>query len=333
MSEILKSKGEVIKAVNNITDDELALINTYTRREYNADELYVFNVVLCDNEIDRDYEAFSINALNQLSTLFVGKTGIANHNPTAENQTARIFSCRVEAVQGKKTSYGSEYYRLVARAYIPINEFTQKDIQQIESGIKKEVSVGCSVDEVLCSECGINIKYNHCEHYKGENGCYHILNSVTDAYEWSFVAIPSQREAGVIKGYSVDFTEVDMENIVTEIKKGNYKALNNKNVQYLAEYVKQLEESAEYGRVFRENLEKEYIRYCTLCLENNNPEMLGTVAKKLTIKELEQFVAMYKGKLDGSNHYQPQLYVGSKNDSDVPVKSTYADSMNNQYNI
>ena len=68
MSEILKSKGEVIKAVNNITDDELALINTYTRREYNADELYVFNVVLCDNEIDRDYEAFSVNAVRYFST-------------------------------------------------------------------------------------------------------------------------------------------------------------------------------------------------------------------------------------------------------------------------
>ena len=333
MSEILKSKGRVIKKSSAITDDELTLINTYTRRQYNADELYVFNVVLCDNEIDRDYEAFSVEALNQLSTLFVGKTGIANHNPTAENQTAKIFACTVEAVQGKKTSYGNDYHRLVAKAYMPVNEFTQKDIQQIESGIKKEVSVGCSVGEVICSECGANVKFEHCEHYKGENGCYHILNSVTDAYEWSFVAVPSQREAGVIKSYITDNREINMENIVTEIKKGNYKALNSDNAKYLAEYIKQLEENAEYGKAFRENLEKEYVRYSGLCLENSNTDMLCTVAKKLSLSELEHFVAMYKGKVEAGNYCKPQLYVSHAHSSDENREDTYTSKMNNQYNI
>lgn len=337
LSEIIKSKGEVIKQSNALTSDELNLINTYTRRQYNADELYAFNVVLCDNEIDRDNEAFSVNALNQLSTLFVGKTGIANHNPTAENQTARIFACSVESVQGRKTSYGGDYYRLVARAYMPVNEFTQKDIQLIESGIKKEVSVGCSVDEVLCSVCGANIRLTHCEHYKGEGGCYYILNSVSDAYEWSFVAVPSQREAGVIKNYSVNDSnkEVKMENIITELKKGNYKALNSSNAEYLAEYIKQLEITAEYGKAFRENLEKEYIRYCGLCLENSNADMLSTVAKKLTLQELEHFVLMYKSKVEGINHIKPQLYVEHTNSSENGTENmySYTANINNQYNI
>ncbi|MEE1281766.1 MAG: hypothetical protein UHK60_05880 [Acutalibacteraceae bacterium] len=335
MSEVLKSKGRVVEEKSAITDEELALINTYTRRQYNSDELYVFNVVLCDNEIDRDYEAFSVNALNQLSLLFIGKTGIANHNPIAENQTARIFACNVEAVQGKKTSYGSDYYRLLARAYIPINEFTQKDIQLIESGIKKEVSVGCSVDEILCSECGANIRINHCEHYKGENGCYHILNSITDAYEWSFVVVPSQREAGVIKSYNTDNKEVNMESIISEIKKGNYKALDSSNSEYLAEYIKQLEVDAKYGKAFRESLEKEYIRYCGLCHSNSNADMLTQVAKKLTLKELEQFVAMYKSKLEGKSYCTPQLYVNSTNskDENTDDSNSYNANINNQYNI
>lgn len=335
MGNIIKSKGTVIKGSDNVTDDEITLINTYTRRQYNTEELYVFNVVLCDNEIDRDYEAFSVNALNQLSNLFVGKTGIANHNPITENQTARIFACSVEKVQGKKTSYGNDYYRLTARAYIPISEFTQKDIQLIESGIKKEVSVGCSVGEILCSECGANIKINHCEHCRGENGCYHILNSITDAYEWSFVVIPSQREAGVIKSYSKDIEEIDMKNIINEIKRGNYKALNSGNAEYIAEYIKQLEINAEYGKIFRENLEKEYIRYCGLYLDNSNADMLAAVAKKLSLQELEQFVIMYKGKIESNSYCKPQLYVENTNKCEKNLEDTYkyTANMNNQYNI
>ena len=38
---------------------ELEQINKYTRRELKEDEVYVFPVVLCDNEIDRDGERFS----------------------------------------------------------------------------------------------------------------------------------------------------------------------------------------------------------------------------------------------------------------------------------
>ena len=126
-----------------------------------------------------------------------------------------------------------------------------------------------------------------------------------------------------------------MENIISEIKKGNYKALNSSNAEYLAEYVKQLEINAEYGKAFRENLEKEYIRYCGLCLENSNTDMLTQVAKKLSLQELEHFVIMYKGKVEGNSHCKPQLYVNHTNSSDENTddRNRYTANMNNQYNI
>ena len=49
---------------------ELEQINKYTRRELKEDEVYVFPVVLCDNEIDRDGERFSDSALEKLAELF-----------------------------------------------------------------------------------------------------------------------------------------------------------------------------------------------------------------------------------------------------------------------
>lgn len=59
-----------------ITDEELAKINTYTRKELNADEIYAFSFVLCDNDIDKNYECFPVTTLEALRRMFVGKTGI-----------------------------------------------------------------------------------------------------------------------------------------------------------------------------------------------------------------------------------------------------------------
>ena len=54
------------------TDAEVKEINKYTRRDFKADELYAFSVVLCDNEVDRDFERFTDSALEGLAKLFLG---------------------------------------------------------------------------------------------------------------------------------------------------------------------------------------------------------------------------------------------------------------------
>lgn len=186
-----------------VTDKELELINAYSRRKLTKDEVYVFGVVLCDNDIDRDNERFTVESLFELEKLFVGKTGIFDHSPTAKTQTARIFACSVESVDGKKTATGDDYFRLTARAYIPKAKGNDEIIQAIDSGILKEVGIGCAADEVKCSVCGESL--NHCSHIKGETyggrKCYGELCGICDVYEWSFVAVPVQRSAGVIKSF------------------------------------------------------------------------------------------------------------------------------------
>ena len=99
-----------------VSSEELALINNYTRKPLKSEDVYVFSVVLCDNDVDRDGERFPVESLFELEKLFVGKTGIFDHDPTAKNQTARIFACRTEAVEGRTTATGDGYFRLKARA-------------------------------------------------------------------------------------------------------------------------------------------------------------------------------------------------------------------------
>ena len=183
-----------------LTAEELEKINRLTRREFSAEELYCFRVVLCDNEVDRDLEQFDPATLEQLAGLFVGKTGIRDHQPSSQNQQARIYEAAVEQFPGKYNSLGEPYCALVARAYMVRTESNRDLILEIEAGIKKEVSVGCSVRESVCSICGANRTLCDCGHHKGETYdgrlCYTILRDAQDAYEWSLWRCrPSGRRA------------------------------------------------------------------------------------------------------------------------------------------
>lgn len=147
--------------------EKMALINRFARRELKSDEVYTFSVILCDNEIDRDNERFTKESLTALSKLFVGKTGIFNHNPKGENQTARIYKTSVVTDESRITQTGEEYCCLKACAYMMRTEGNSDLIKEIDAGIKKEVSVSCSVSKRLCSVCGSDISKSPCSHRKG----------------------------------------------------------------------------------------------------------------------------------------------------------------------
>ena len=47
----------------NAAAPDMEQIGRYTRRAYSPEEVYTFSLVLCDNEVDRDFERFSREAL------------------------------------------------------------------------------------------------------------------------------------------------------------------------------------------------------------------------------------------------------------------------------
>ena len=83
----------VIKETKTLkaTREELAAVNALTRRELGEEELYLFSVCLCDNEVDRDGERFTTETLEELAPLFVGRSGIFDHQWSARGQTARRY--------------------------------------------------------------------------------------------------------------------------------------------------------------------------------------------------------------------------------------------------
>ncbi len=181
----------------------LEKINQFSRKELTEQEIYAFDVILCDNDIDRDIESFSENALMQMQKLFIGKTGILDHNLKASYQTARIYDTELIRDSTRKTRDGRALISLKAHAYMIRTDSNLDLIKEIDGGIKKEVSVSCSTSRRICSICGADHAESVCSHIPGRiyhnKMCHIILDDIQDAYEWSFVAVPAQPAAGVTK--------------------------------------------------------------------------------------------------------------------------------------
>ena len=126
--------------------EQLEKINRLTKKAVTAEEVYVFSVRLCDDQVDRDDERFSESCIRELAALFIGKTGVMDHVWSAEKQVARIFDTEVLAENG--ATY------LKGWAYMLRGAETDGLIREIDGGIKKEVSIGCAVKRRMCSICG-----------------------------------------------------------------------------------------------------------------------------------------------------------------------------------
>ena len=180
----------------------LEQLNRFTRRKHTAQEVYMFDVILCDNEVDRDGECFTKQALETLCRRVEGVTGIFDHDPKGSRQTARIFATELVEDPARRTAYGAAYTYLKACAYMIRTDSNQDLIREIDGGIKKEVSVSCAAKTSRCSVCGST---GACAHEKGKvyggRLCYRELEDISDVYEWSFVAVPAQVHAGVTKQY------------------------------------------------------------------------------------------------------------------------------------
>lgn len=303
------TQGIILKSV--ATNEDLAKIQQFSRRELLPEEIYVFNVDLCNNDVDRDFEKFSVETLKQMAELFVGKTGIFDHSMKSADQTARIFDAFVERVNGKKTADGEDFYSLKAKAYMLNNEQNRSLIDSIDAGIKKEVSVSCSVDKAYCSICHTDRKRAACEHRKGkmygDRLCFNILTDATDAYEFSFVAVPAQREAGVTKSFSLK-EEAEMQDIVKMISQGDEITLSKSQTNELYSYIEGLKQEAELGEAYKKKLIKQVVELFKSAFPKMDEALFVSVASVMTSKELLGFCDGMKKSLNESK-IKPQLAV------------------------
>ncbi len=270
-------KDAVVKGIGTPEAEELALINALARRELGAEEVYTFALRLCDNDVDRDFERFDDDTLDELAPMFVGVSGVFDHQWSARGQTARIYRTEVVGGDGTLTTDGRPYRFLKGWAYMMRTEENASLIAEIDGGIKREVSVGCAVERVVCSICGQEL--DSCPHEKGEEYdgqvCHGVLTGAADAYEWSFVAVPAQRKAGVIKSAG-----------------------------------RRLEDEARLGRKYLKGLRHEMVRLAGIAEPGAGQALLEKVAGRLDEEELLGLIKLYRGKVDSMLMPRVQLSYG-----------------------
>ena len=278
-------KETVAESRGTPTQAQLMAINAQAKAELQAEQVYVFSLRLCDDQVDRDGERFDTEALPGLAKLFIGKTGILDHKWSSDVQVARIFETQVVREDG--VSY------IKAWAYIRRGDNTKEIIADIEAGIKKEVSVGCAMGRAVCSVCGND--YGSCGHQKGEHYdgvlCCAILKEPMDAYEFSFVAVPAQREARVLKGLGAG-------------KRCLKQLAEEFGVQ--GEY-RELFKLAQLGKTYEKLLCDDVVRLClTLELGVEEP-VLRTVMQKASADELTSLKKALEERLRQAVPMQLQL--------------------------
>lgn len=267
-------------------EDDMSCINRFSKRTLTADEVYTFAVRLCDNEVDRDFERFDETALSALGDLFVGRSGVFDHQWSALGQTARIYRTELVREAEHFTAAGDGYCYLKAWAYLMRTEKNADLIAEIEGGIKKEVSVGCAVARSVCSVCGE--ESGTCQHQKGQTYggklCYAELREPTDAYEWSFVAVPAQREAGVLKRFDQK-ADAGLEQYVGQRKE-------------FREAWNILRKQAELGRNYLAGLRREVVRLALVSDETLDGEVFQGIADKLEEPELLELKKAYGARVE-----------------------------------
>lgn len=173
------------------SDEDFALIKEFLPSEISKEDIFVYSVKLCDNLVDREGEFFSDRALEQLVDMFKGTTGIYNHDWKSGNQHSRIYKVELFVDLDNKNESSDPYKYIVGYAYTLNNEKNKSLIEDIKAGILKEVSIGFNFD--VATEITLD-----------DGRKVTRIDNITDVYEWSFVAVPAQKFAGVIKSFNHD---------------------------------------------------------------------------------------------------------------------------------
>ena len=119
MENIIKSAALPKRQAESadVPPEDMALINAQAKGNLKPEDVYTFQVNMCDNEVDRDIERFPDATLEALAPMFEGKPVLTDHRWSAEKQVARLYRTRVLGT-GKRNSLGEPYKVLRGDAYM-----------------------------------------------------------------------------------------------------------------------------------------------------------------------------------------------------------------------
>ena len=183
-------------------EEELAKINSMSNVDISRDQVYVFEFVGADTVVDRGYEKFHPEALQDMAEFSVDKPLQLDHRHETSFTKGKIFDASVK----------NKTFR--PKAYIKDSADNELLIGNIMMGITNKVSVGFGIGltDYMCNSCGQPMVSKSCMHRPGsmdEKGamCTATIKRVKDFYELSVVPVPMQPAAGIRRDFEGDIME------------------------------------------------------------------------------------------------------------------------------
>lgn len=154
------------------------------------------------------------------------------------------------------------------------------------------------------------------------------IKEVTDAYEWSFVAVPAQASAGVTKSYKkyIDIKNnyesgKDLEenlNILDSNITKNVGQWNQSEQNQILDYIKSLEKYSEYGKLYHDQLVKQVVKQGFFKYSNVSSSTLENIAKKLDVSEL---LELKKAFFNQDENIMPQTSLSEDLNKNIDQKN------------
>jgi hypothetical protein len=158
------------------TDAQLALINKFTRRPFAADELYIGQLRLANNCIDRDDERYSEGMIGEFARTAVGKTFLMDHGKYESKQNAigkffdvevekmDLATARAETGEDLRLPEGmTEVQFLSPWFYIPKAGIDERELVKIDAGVYDFTSIGfvCESLVPVADEMGVTLFWEY----------------------------------------------------------------------------------------------------------------------------------------------------------------------------
>lgn len=143
------------------TDDQLAKINRFTRRPFTADELYVGQMRLANNAIDRDSERFSEEVIQRFAKTAIRRTLLLDHDKKVRDSAAgKFFDVELEkmplqqaiAETGENLVLPDGIVEVLFHSpwfYIPVAGIDAKELVKIDAGIYDFASIGFRAEKLV----------------------------------------------------------------------------------------------------------------------------------------------------------------------------------------
>lgn len=169
-----------------VDGETLAAVNRYALRSLKAEDVAVFTLDLCNDQVDRHFSRFPVEELEQINRMVLGRPLMERHDVRGSLPRGTFFRSVLHEDEGVVSVRPDVYVLRTAE--------NADFIRNIEGGVYREISIGFSFGMPECSVCGRDIR--QCDHVPGrhysEGLCHFVMHEVQDVVEGSVVASGSQ---------------------------------------------------------------------------------------------------------------------------------------------